>query len=170
MLMHAKSLIVPGLVVLIVSTFGNELKAQDINPKGKPSAYRVGSGKYAIWYDSQGWHFRATAAKDGQAFTGHIDAVDGQFKAMRPVSTTAKGPRRSPGQMLKIKSKGFQVKFTLLKGSESGFDLQLDNAATGIKFTLQVDGKDEPKLILIGAKGAHPAAAEFTLPAKPGKK
>ena len=72
--------------------------------------------------------------------------------------------------MEKMKSKGFTIKLTLRKGSESGFDLKLDEAATAIKFELKLDDKADMDIILIGAKGAHPQAAEFALPAKPSVK
>jgi hypothetical protein len=139
------------------------------DPKGKPASYKVGSGKYAVWHDTEGWHFRATASKDGQEFTGRIDAVDGGFVSMRNVATTAKGPKSPPAKMLPIKSKGFAIKLTLAKGSESGFDIVLDDKATAIKFALEVDGQKDEKLILIGAKGVNPKGAEFSFPPKPGK-
>jgi hypothetical protein len=164
------SRILAALALMLIATAGFADDPDDADPKGKPTAYKVGSGKYAIWYDTDGWHFRATAAKDGQAFTGRIDAVDGGFVAMRNISTTAKGPNPPPGKMDKVKSTGFTIKFTLRKGSESGFDLKLDDAATAIKFTLKIDDKEDTEAILIGAKGTHPKGSEFSLPAKPGKK
>jgi hypothetical protein len=141
------------------------------DPKGKPP-YKVGSGKYAVWYDDAGWHFRASAAKDGQVFTGKIAAVDGEFAAMKNYTTMA-GVKANdpPPKWMDIKSKEFTVKFTLKKGSESGFDLKLKPDATGIKFVeLQIDGKDATEAILIGSKSAHPAETTFEFPAKPGKK
>jgi hypothetical protein len=164
-----------GLLIPAVLVVGGMVRAEDTagpDPKGKPT-YKVGAGKYAVWYDEAGWHFRATAVTDGQQFTGKIVAVDGEFVAMKPYSTTA-GRKKSgePAPKLeKIKSKEFTVSFTLQKGSESGFDLKLDKNATAIKFVeLKTDGMEAPESILIGSKGAHPAGGTFELPARPGKK
>jgi hypothetical protein len=145
--------------------------AGDPDPKGKPP-YRPGAGKYAIWYDDAGWHFRATASKDGQVFTGKIASVDGQITQMKNYSTMAGGKSSEPPpKWMDMKSKEFTVKFTLRKGSESGFDLKLDGDATAIKFLdLQIDGQAVTKSILIGSKGANPEEATFEFPAKPGKK
>jgi hypothetical protein len=162
----AMAILVSGLLIPAAARSADDA----IDPKGKPTSYKAGSGKYAIWYDTEGWHFRATAAKDGQTFTGRIDAVDGQFVGMRNIATTAKGPKTAPGKMLDIKSKGFDVKFTMIKGSENGFDLKLDDKVTEIKFSLKIDDKADAETILIGAKGAHPNGGEFSLPAKPAKK
>ncbi|HEX3152502.1 MAG TPA: hypothetical protein VHR66_30795 [Gemmataceae bacterium] len=141
------------------------------DPKGKPT-YKPGAGKYAVWYDDAGWHFRATASKDGQVFTGKIATVDGGFSQMKTYSTMAGGKSNEPApKWMDIKSKEFNVKFTLKKGSESGFDLKLNGEATGIKFLdLQIDGQAATKSILIGSKGANPAEETFEFPAKPGKK
>ena len=69
-----------------------------------------------------------------------------------------------------MQEKNVDIKFTLAKGSESGFDLKLDGDATAIKFHLKVDDKEDADPILIGSKGAHPKEATFEFPAKPGKK
>jgi hypothetical protein len=163
-------LLVPSL--LIASVIARADNKADTDPKGRP-AYQVGSGKYAVWYDDAGWHFRATAVTDGQQFTGKIAAVGGEFMAMKPYSTSPgrrKGGEPAP-KMEKINSKEFTVAFTLAKGSESGFDLKLDKKATGIKFAgLKIDGMEAPESILIGSKGAHPAGGTFELPARPGRK
>jgi hypothetical protein len=156
-----------------ILTVGVPVRADETapDPKGKPT-YKAGSGKYAIWHDDAGWHFRASSAKDGQVFTGKIAAVDGEFNQMKNYSTMA-GVKSNdpPPKWMDMKSKEFSVKFTLRKGSESGFDLKLNGDATAIKFVdLQIDGKPVTEAILIGSKGVHPAEATFELPAKPGKK
>ena len=170
--MFARTSLLTWALLLAAGTDARADDKGDPNPRGKPT-YRVGSGKYAVWFDDAGWHFRATADKDGQVFTGKIAAVDGEFVAMKNYSTMAgaKKGKEPPAKLEKIKSKEFSVKFTLRKGSESGFDLKLDDAATGIKFVeLQIDGKDVPEAILIGSKGSHPKEVTFELPAKPGKR
>ena len=160
------------LIPVLLFALGTSVRADDgPDPKGKP-AYKPGAGKYAVWYDDAGWHFRATASKDGQVFTGKIAAVDGGFAQMKTYSTTGGGKSSDPPpKWMDIKSKEFTVKFTLKKGSESGFDLKLNGEATAIKFVeLQIDGQAATKLILIGAKAVNPEEETFELPAKPGKK
>jgi hypothetical protein len=163
--------VLSGLAIALFAgpILADDPKVEDVDPRGKPREYKVGSGKYAIWYADDVWHFRATSNKAGQSFTGRIDAVDGEFTGMKMIATTAKGPTPKGGGLLTVKSKGFDVKYKLLKDSESGFDLQLDSNATAIKFTLKIDDKDATEMILIGAKSAHPGASEFLLPAKPKK-
>jgi hypothetical protein len=39
--------------------------------------------------------------------------------------------------------------------------------ATEVKFELRVNGLEAPDKIHVGAEGAHPEKAEFTLPAAP---
>lgn len=137
----------------------------DADPIGRPKTYKAGSGKYAIWHDKDGWHFRATAKKNDQEFTGRIEAVDGKFISVKLVASGGKAP-----PAIATKSKSVDVSFKMLKGNESGFDLKLEESATAVTFSLKVDGKDAPEAILIGAKGMNPKTAEFSLPASPKKK
>ena len=164
-------ILIPILMLAIGSTARTD-EADGPDPKGKPKDYKVGSGKYAIWYDDAGWHVRATAAKVGQKFTGKVESVEGKFTSFKLVSTTAKtpAPKKGAGGLPGFEGKELDVKFTLLKGSESGFDFKLDDATKGIKFTLMVDEKEAPELILIGSQGAHPKEATFELLPKPAKK
>lgn len=157
------ALILASFVFLSLPLAADE--PEDADPAGKPKTYKAGSGKYAVWQDKDGWHLRATAKKDGQEFSGTIEAVDGKFTSAKLITSGSKAPPTFP-----TKSKSVDVSYKMQKGSESGFDLKLDDSATAVKFTLKVDGKESPELILIGAKGANPKSAEFTLPAMPKKK
>jgi len=153
-----------AFLALPLGAADDEPKFDEADPKGKPAAYKTGSGKFAVWQDKDGWHVRASAKKNDQTFSGQIDAVDGKFATVKFVE---KGGGALPPF---TKTKSIDVDFKMIKGGESGFDLKLDDAATAIKFTLKVDGQELPEAILIGAKGKNPKGAEFVLPAMPKKK
>jgi hypothetical protein len=167
------------LIVAAILTFTLPAMADDTgpDPKGKPTTYKTGSGKYAVWYDDAGWHIRLSAAKSLTAFQYKIEAIDGKFTSIKPydplLAKAPKGAKKGdpapPGLDLQT-AKTLDMSSKLGKGLESGFDLKLDGDATAIKFSLKVDDKDDADLIMIGAKGAHPKEATFEYPAKPGKK
>lgn len=163
-MMSRRALLVAAfaLSVLPLSSGADEPTFEDADPVGKPKTYKAGSGKYAIWHDKDGWHFRATAKKDGQEFTGQIDAVDGKFTSVKLITSGSKAP-----PAFDTKSKSVDVSYKLLKNSESGFDLKVDDKVTAVRFKLKVDGREDPELILIGAKGTNPRGAEFLLPPAP---
>lgn len=157
------------LCCLVLSLLTSPVMADDdIDPKGKPKDYKLGAtARFAIWMDDAGWHIRnTTASKDQTAFTGTIETVGGKIATI----TLIGGPSKKPSAPLKANTAKFTISDKINKGLEGGMDLKLEPGVTEIKFKLQIDGKDSPELIFIGAKGEHPKEGEFSLPAKPAKK
>src|SRR5579872_1799200 len=151
----------------IAPILADDVKLEEIEIKGKPKdAKFADQSRVDIWLDGSGWHFRAIAAKDGDSFTGKIEAIDGKFNTFKLYQVN-KGEKPRITDLPagpKNESKSFNVNFKLVKGSESGFDMKLDDDATAIKFTLKLNDKESPEIIFVGAKGEHPKGAEFSLP------
>jgi hypothetical protein len=158
--------VLSGLAVLLFALPVLADNVESVDAKGKPREFKTGLGKIAIWYDNDAWHFRATANKANQTFTGKIEAVDGQVVGMKVIALTAKNPRATGGGLLAVKKDSLDVNYKLLKDSESGYDFQVDDKTSAIKFSLKVDDGDATELILIGPKGTHPKSSEFSLSAK----
>jgi len=155
------------LATLAAPVNADDPKFEDVDPKGKPTTYKVGaSARFAVWYDASGWHLReTTASKEQTAFTGTIETVGGKITTMSLIGSGSK-----PSPALKANTEKFNLKDRINKGLEGGMDLKLEDSVTAIKFDLQIDGKAVPEMIFIGAKGQHPTEGTFALPAKPGKK
>lgn len=162
-------------LTLIAVLFGTnaafaEDKYEEVDPKGMPTGYKVGlSSRYVIWYDAAGWHLRVTTASALTDFKGKIEAIDGKIVSMKLISGT--GTKKGDiSPEFKTESKSIELSNKISKGIQSGYDFKLDDKATGIKFDLQVDGKEQAAMIFIGAKGVHPKGSVVVFPAKPGKK
>jgi hypothetical protein len=145
-------------------------KLEEIDAKGKPKDLKAGqSARYVIWSDKDGWHLRVTTAASLTAFNGVIEPVGGKITSVRlnPGKALPGGLRAPPA--IQTQSATFSVKLKISKGIIDGVDVQLDDNATAVKFTLKVDDQDAPKQIFIGPKGMHPQEATFYLPARPEK-
>jgi hypothetical protein len=165
-----------GLVAAVLATTaaGQEPKynLEDLSPVGKPAGFKTGlSTRYAIWYEDGTWHVRTTTgAKAVQAFGGTIEIIGGKMTSLQPIAIEGKGAKKGTDSGTWNKQ-GTVFKFGLRtgKGYQDGFDLKVSDKATAIKFTLLAGGEEEPRKVFVGAKGAHPKATTFYLPAHPGK-
>ena len=159
-----------AVTVILVATvaFADEPKVEDIDAKGMPKDYKVGtSTRYALWEDDDGWHFRYTTSSDSIVpFTGTIQPVGGRFSSITRRGTPAKGVTDE-----KAKSTAPKYLFNLKinRGYEAGIDFTVDNKVTAIKFELKFNGKDVPAQVYIGEKGMHPKESPFHLAAKATK-
>lgn len=50
-----------------------------------------------------------------------------------------------------------------------GFELKVSDKAKALRFNVTAGGDESPEKVFIGAKGAHPKATIFYLPARPEK-
>jgi hypothetical protein len=91
--------------------------------------------------------------------------VDGKISSISFLPSQGK----KAGPALKTSTAKFNLTERINRGLEGGLDFKLDDSATGIKFELKIDGKATPETIFIGAKGGHPKAGVFSLPAKPAR-
>jgi hypothetical protein len=160
------------------------------DPNGQLKGHKAGQpARYVIWYDGTNWNVHMTSPKnDLHAFNATIEAVGGKFTTAQIVKTdnapvqkfVTMGKMRVPvppppiyqQQSDLIGNKAATIfKFIRVtgQGGEVGIQFTANADTTLIKFSTQIDGKDHPDQIFIGATGAHPAKTTFTLPANPPK-
>jgi hypothetical protein len=162
-------------VVLTTAVAGEEPKynLEDLSPVGKPEGFKKGlSTRYAIWADDEGWHVRTTSgAKGPHSFAGTIEIVGGKMTSLTLVGIEGEGAKKKEADTGTWNAQKTVFKFNLntSKGHSDGFDLKVSDKATALRFTLTAGGDEAPGKVFIGAKGAHPKAASFYLPAHPGK-
>jgi len=156
-------------VLLSTSAYApDELKLENIDPKGMPEDYKPGSSsRYAIWKDAEGWHFRfTTSSQKEQAFKASIGVVGGNMVTFTTRGQTATGKELENDGPQKYNLPGYQFDLPLKRRMEHGIDFTLDDKAKALKFDLKINGQDLPEQIYIGAKGAHPKKATFHLAVK----
>jgi hypothetical protein len=162
-------------VVLTTAAFAEEpkYKLEDLSPVGKPEGFKAGqSTRYAVWHEDGVWHVRSTSgAKGPHSFQGTLEIIGGKMTSLQPVGVEGKGSKKKEADTGTWNPQGTVFRFTLHtgKGHTDGFDLKVTDKATAIKFTLTAGGDEAPGKVFIGAKGEHPKAAVFYLPAHPGK-
>jgi len=165
------SMVVLTVLAVTSQSMAETPKFEEVDPTGKPNGYKTGlSARYAIWHAGGTWHFRTTTASDaGKVFSGTLEVVGGKMANLIPLKAEGKKAKKNLDYASwNAASTVLKFSFTTAKG-EDGFDLQLSETATAVKFSLMVDGKEVTKLIHLGSKNAHPSSATFTLPAHPGK-
>lgn len=144
---------------------------EQVDPTGKPNGYKTGlSARYAIWHEGGTWHFRTTTNNDdSKVFSGTLEVIGGKMANLIPIKPEGKKAKKNLDYASwNAASTILKFSFTTGKGQD-GFDLQLSDKATALKFSLMVDGKEVTKQIFLGSKNSHPSSATFTLPAHPGK-
>ena len=158
------------LSVLLAAPF---LLAADkaIDPHGRPEGFDQGKRRmYGVWLEEDVWHLRVTsknAAKGAKRriFNGKVevtgDRLTGEFQGLEK----AEKAKNADYIQVDRDGMGFEFQFTTF-GKSDGVTFKVGKKAETITFHLLSDGDDEPDIILIGAKGAHPASAKFTLPAR----
>jgi len=168
--MHARKRLAAIALLSAIVVTAVAVADEDINPQGRPKNYKAGqSTRYAIWHEGDTWHFRTTTGpKDGHVFSGSIQVVGGKMTSLKPISAEKGGKSKKNLDYGSWNPEGtlFTFSFTT-KGGQDGFDMQVNDKATSLKFVLKVDGKEVPDDIFVGAKNAHPKSAEFSLPAHP---
>lgn len=134
---------------------------------GMPKGF--GPGKvtsYWIWFDDGLWHFRTTGGGKGKHhFNGRIDVIGGKFSALKGKKGEYKG-KNVDFYRYNAAHNAMVFDFRTDEAVD-GVSFALDGGATGLKFTLAIDGQAAPQLIRIGKDGDHPSSAAFTLPAQP---
>jgi hypothetical protein len=149
----------------------DEPKFEDLSAVGRPEGFKAGlSSRYAVWFDDGTWHVRTTTgAKGVLSFGGNVEIVGGKMVSLTPVTVEGKGAKKPDIGTWNAQHTIFQFTLNTSKGHTDGFDLKVTDAATAVKFTLAVGGEEAPAKVFIGAKGAHPKATTFYLPAHPKK-
>jgi len=146
-------------------------KFEDLSPVGKPEGFKKGlSSRYALWFDDDGWHVRTTSGEKGpHAFTGMIEVIGGKMTGMTIVGIEAAKKKEADTGTWNPQKTVFKFALKTGAGHSDGFDLKVTDKSTALKFTLTAGGDEAPAKVFIGARGAHPKAATFYLPARPEK-
>jgi hypothetical protein len=160
------------LASLAVAAAAEEKEAViKVNPIGEPKSLGEGDGiRYFLWYDAAGWHLRTDSGGRKHDFTGLIKVVGGKVTRIANFGNLETGKKKKKAD-LGILSKGkdeITFKFTTSKRHD-GFDFQVDDAATSIKFQLMIEGGVKPGRVLIGAAGQPASDEVFSLPAHPAE-
>ena len=141
-----------------------------VNPVGEPKELGAGEGiRYFLWYDAAGWHLRTDSGGRKHDFTGLIKVAGGKVTRIANFGNLETGKKKKKmdlGILSKDKTE-ITFKFTTSKRHD-GFDFQVDDAASAIKFQLMIDGGAKPGRVLIGASGQPAPEEVFALPARPG--
>ena len=143
-------------------------KEKSIDPYGRPLEFIQGKKRmYGLWYEDGVWKLRTTSGKGVRVgFHGTVE-VDGD--KVTPDYTALEGVRRSKDSDRVVLSRNQrQMKFRFITiGWTDGIDFKVGPKAKTVKFDFRIAGDDDPRGILIGAKGVHPEKSIFTLPAHP---
>jgi hypothetical protein len=138
-------------------------------PVGKPAGFEKGKpAHFWIWYGDGEWHIRTTTAKKPHRFWGVIATDGGAFTQLRLLKAEGLGLTADRMAWNKDRNK-IAIDFTT-DGGVDGADFKVGKDVTALAFDLKIDGEAAPKLIVIGKGGDRPPAAQFVLPAHPGKK
>lgn len=153
--------------------------AADLDPVGRPKQFEKGKDTtFAVWEDEGIWYLR-TSVKTEKGKKAKM------AKVVFAGRVTAKGDKLTAGEVQglekKVKGKdadwievhrdgkGFDFQFTTFSSNTDGLNFKVGPKAESVTFKLLTADDDDPKRILVGAKGVHPEKAEFTFPLKPSK-
>jgi hypothetical protein len=148
---------------------GGGPKANDgvVTNWGKPKGF--GPGKvtaYWVWHEDGVWHFRTTGGgKGAHRFNGTIEVIGGQLVGLNGKKGEYAGKYVDRYVFNKTLT-AIAFDFRTDEGVD-GLNFAVDPAATGLRFTLAIDGEAHPKHIRVGKAGDHPAKAMFVAPAHP---
>lgn len=159
------------LVVMLLAVPFLLAADKQIDPHGRPENFDQGKRRmYGVWLEEGTWHLRVTSKNLGKntkrrIFNGKVevtgDRLTGAFQGLE------KAEKAKDADYIKVHrdGMGFEFQFATF-GKSDGVTFKVGKKAETITFHLLSDGDDDPEIILIGAKGAHPESAKFTLPAQ----
>ncbi|MSR52216.1 MAG: hypothetical protein EXS09_02875 [Gemmataceae bacterium] len=161
-----------AVVAITSRSVAEEPKFEEASPIGRPNGFKSGaSTRFVIWHDAGTWHVRTTTgSKDTHVFSGTIRIVGGKMTSVKPIAAEKGGKSKTNLDYGSWNAEGTLFTFSFTTGrDQDGFDMQLSDKATALKFDLKLDGKESPDKVHLGAKNAHPKSATFYLHAQPGK-
>jgi hypothetical protein len=142
------------------------------NPTGRPKQFEKGKHTtFAVWESDGVWHLRTstkTPAK-GKAqrvrFSGTVTVngdkiLNGEFQGLE------KKPKAKEADFVYVypNARSFDFQFSTESTNVDGLTFKVGPKAESVTFKLLTAGDDDPKRVMVGAKGVHPAKAEFTIP------
>lgn len=141
-----------------------------INPYGRPKDFIQRKGRmYGIWYEDGVWKLQTTSGRRVKIEFLGIVKID-KDKIVPDYAALDKGTRPRNRDLVLLSKDRREMKFKFITvGWTDGIDFKVGKKAKTVTFDLRTAGSDDPRYILIGAKGVHPAKGKFTLPAHPPK-
>ena len=143
-----------------------------LNATGRPKQFEKGkTTTFAVWESDGVWNLR-TAVKTGAKgkaqriqFSGSVTVkgdklVSGEYQGLE------KKPKAKDADWVFLHNdgKGFDFQFSTTSTNVDGLTFKVGPKAESVTFKLLTAGDDDPKRVLVGAKGQHPDKATFTVP------
>lgn len=158
-----------GGVALAAASAPDKKGRAAMDPRGEPEGMKkMGSECYKVWHNEDGWHVRVmnTKGSHDHKFSGTITVEGGVMEEVH-----GQLAKKSGGEsQWKHSAKKNELTFDFSpKDKEDGVNFRCSKAATDVKFTLKIDGKDVAQEIYVGKGASHPVSASFTVAAHPGE-
>lgn len=158
-------------LLVLVANVGLTASAQapeKIDPRGRPARFKVGSHRmYGIWYENGTWKLRTTSARGVRIeYLGTVE-ID-KDKITSDYTALDREKNRRDSDLVKMERNRRKMSFRFVTiGAVDGIDFKVGEKAQTVTFHLRIADDDNPELIFIGEKSAHPKSAKFILPAHP---
>jgi hypothetical protein len=151
----------------------------NLNPVGKPKQFETGKAALiAIYFEEGFWYLACTAdAKGGNkqfnvrnSYTGKVLLKGGTIQGqLDDLKTFDNGPKvllkdRDFARLIPNNT-GFEFQMVTFGGVDK-IRFQVSPKTEELQFDIKIDGDDNPKHILIGQAGQHPAKSQFNLSTK----
>lgn len=161
--------------------------AAKIDPAGRPKEFKAGKRTLcAVWSENGVWYIRATANQDKgkQIIQGTVTVqkgrivkgeLEGTEEAKKPEKygknrrrdrKAANAEKDDDDITVHKNNTGFDFRF-VNRGRSDGVNFTVSDKAESVTFHITVGGDDNPKQVIVGAGGARPDNATFTLPVEP---
>ena len=151
---------------------------------GKPVFSEGADLGYYVWKEGQKWHVRWTTMGKLRRFTGSVVAEGGKLKSLKRIDVESErrvlypgraphvvyGPRGRPyrrggsapvvverKQDIIEKDTDYRIVFTAATNNDiDGFDFNVDDKVSSLRFVLQIDGQSQPRHVEIGKDNRKP--------------
>ena len=167
----ALALAVFATVVSVCSADGKN-KRPPMDPQGEPEGFHLRKGTtecFKVWHNPDGWHVHVVNGKGSRdhRYEGTISVEGGVIENIR-----SNVPKKTGLEaQWKHRTDRTEISFDFTTPEkEDGVSFKVSNAATAVRFSLKIDGKDVPDQILVGKRGDNPDSSSFSCAAHPGQK
>jgi hypothetical protein len=171
------------LLIMCTLVVSPGARAQGDMFEGKPVFAEGADLGYYVWKDGQKWHIRWTTMGKLRRFTGSVVAEGGKLKSLKRIDVESErrvlypgraphvvyGPRgrayprggRAPvvverKQDIIEKDGDYRIVFTAATNNDiDGFDFNVDDKVTLLRFVLQIDGQSLPRQVEIGKENRN---------------
>jgi hypothetical protein len=170
------------LFVLISPTLS--VSAQGEMFDGRPVFAEGADFGYFLWRDGNKWHVRWTTKGRLRVFSGYVESTGGKLKSLKRIDVEEErrvvAPGRAPtvwvGPRGRVHSRGGRapvvverkqdriekegdnrIVFTARTDNDiDGYDFELGEGVTSLRFVLEIDGRQNPRAVEIGRNNKKP--------------